>query len=67
MQPKLLSQFQQDMQLRGLGELTQQAYLNKVEKFGEQFLALASWDEEAGVWRPRRVFVQPDEIREDEG
>ena len=35
MQPKLLSQFQQDMQLRGLGELTQQAYLNKVEKFGE--------------------------------
>ena len=37
MQQKLLSQFQQDMQLRGLGELTQQAYLNKVEKFGEFF------------------------------
>ena len=35
MQPKLLSQFQQDMQLRGLGELTQQAYLNKVAKIGE--------------------------------
>ena len=35
MQQKLLSQFQQDMQLRGLGELTQQAYLNKAGKFGE--------------------------------
>lgn len=35
MNQKLLSQFQQDMQLRGLGELTQQAYLNKVAKFGE--------------------------------
>jgi tRNA pseudouridine55 synthase len=32
---------------------------------GGQFLALVSWDEEASVWRPRRVFVQPDEIRED--
>ena len=37
MQRKLLSQFQQDMQLRGLGELTQQAYLNKVDKFGKYF------------------------------
>jgi site-specific recombinase XerD len=35
MNRKLLSQFQQDMQLRGLGELTQQAYLNNVEKFGK--------------------------------
>jgi integrase/recombinase XerD len=35
MNQKLLSQFQQDMQLRGLGELTQQAYLNKAGKFGE--------------------------------
>ena len=37
MHRKLLSQFQQDMQLRGFGELTQKAYLNEVEKFG-QFL-----------------------------
>ena len=40
MHQKLLSQFQRDMQLRGLGELTQQAYLNKVEKFGE-FLGIS--------------------------
>ena len=37
MQQKLLSQFQRDMQLRGLGELTQQAYLNNVGKFYEFF------------------------------
>jgi site-specific recombinase XerD len=35
MNEKLLSQFQQDMQLRGLGESTQQAYLNKIGKFAE--------------------------------
>jgi integrase/recombinase XerD len=37
MQQKLLSQFQQDMQLRGLSPLTQEAYLNKVQKFAEVF------------------------------
>jgi hypothetical protein len=35
MNQKLLSQFQRDMQLRELSKLTQQAYLNKIEKFGE--------------------------------
>ena len=34
MQQKLLSQFERDMQLRGLSPLTQEAYLNKVQKFG---------------------------------
>jgi site-specific recombinase XerD len=37
MQQKLLSQFQQDMQLRGLGPLTQQAYLNRIVKFDAYF------------------------------
>ena len=33
MNKKLLSRFERDMQLRGLSPLTQEAYLNKVQKF----------------------------------
>jgi tRNA pseudouridine55 synthase len=29
---------------------------------GEQFLALVAWNEDAQHWRPRKVFVQPDEL-----
>jgi hypothetical protein len=29
---------------------------------GDQFLALVAWDEDAQHWRPRKVFVQPDEL-----
>lgn len=35
MNNKLLSQFERDLQLRGLSRLTQEAYLNKVKKFAE--------------------------------
>ncbi len=31
MNKKLLSQFERDLQLRGLSELTQESYLNKVQ------------------------------------
>jgi tRNA pseudouridine55 synthase len=29
---------------------------------GDQFLALVTWNEDAQEWRPRKVFVQPDEL-----
>jgi tRNA pseudouridine55 synthase len=29
---------------------------------GDQFLALVAWNEDAGHWRPRKVFVQPAEL-----
>jgi len=29
---------------------------------GDQFLALVAWSEDHGQWRPRKVFVQPDEL-----
>ncbi len=35
MNKKLLSRFERDLQLRGLSELTQESYLNKVQKFAD--------------------------------
>lgn len=32
---------------------------------GDQFVALAYWDERAGAWRPRKVFVHPAELTPD--
>jgi len=29
---------------------------------GERFLAIVSWDGNAGAWRPRKVFIQPNQI-----